>query len=61
MGVISERLCRHHWLPIHITVYLHVPGRQRGKDADGGEEEGLIEERMKGAEKRRRRRRRKVG
>lgn len=30
-GVICERLCRHHWLPIHVTVYRCVPGRQWAK------------------------------
>lgn len=30
-GVICERLCQHHWLPIHVTVYRHIPGRQTAK------------------------------
>ncbi len=27
-GVICERLCQHHRLPIHVTVYRCVPGRR---------------------------------
>lgn len=27
-GVICERLCQHHRLPIHVTVYRYVPGRR---------------------------------
>lgn len=30
-GVISEQLCQHHGLPIHVTVYHCIPGRQRAK------------------------------
>lgn len=53
-GVICERLCRHHWLPIHVTVYRCVPGRQWAKeDEEEGKEVGAEVE-SRGKDKRER-------
>lgn len=37
-SAICERLCRHHWLPIHVMVYRRVPGRQKKKKWEHREE-----------------------